>query len=234
MSTTGMGGKVLVVKAFPLLPIIAGIGSVGVSALGRKAAKEGLEAAGKGAAKGAAKAAAKTATQGVAQGATQAATQGATQAATGAATQAATQGATQAAKQGATQMSNKQFAAQMTQNQLNAEAQRRQEQKHQQEQRALEMSEKAKGGAGTMQKQLRGILDDLRVLKGTLQLPTVLSEELRDTIKTLDKDHVIVDNKDETLVHNTTPFTEDIIRRLSETEDEKTEEPLFQPQQLFY
>ena len=52
--------------------------------------------------------------------------------------------------------------------------------------------------------------------------------------KTLDNDHVIVDNKDETLVHNTTPFTEDIIRRLSEKEDEKTEEPLFQPQQLFY
>lgn len=225
MSTTGMGGKVLVVKALPLVPIIAGVASVGASALGflgRKAAKEGLEAAGKGAAKGAAK----TATQGVAQGATQAAT--------GAATQAATQGATQAAKQGATQMSGKQFAAQMTQNQLNAQAQRRQEQKHQQEQRALEMAEKAKGGAGTMQKQLRGILDDLRLLKGTLQLPTVLSEELRDTIKTLDNDHVIVDSKDETLVHNTTPFTEDIIRRLSETEDEKMEEPLFQPQQLFY
>jgi len=206
MSTTGMGGKVLVVKALPLVPIIAGAASMITSAIGRKAAKEGLEAAGKDAAKGAAK----TATQGVAQGATQAATQG------------------------ATQMSGKQFAAQMAQNHQNAAAQRRQEQKHQQEQRALEMAEKAKGGAGTMQKQLRGILDDLRLLKGTLQLPTALSEELRDTIKTLDNDHVIVDSKDETLVHNTTPFTEDIIRRLSETEDEKTEEPLFQPQQLFY
>mgnify|MGYP003135558355 FL=1 len=201
-----MGGKVLVVKALPLVPIIAGAASMITSAIGRKAAKEGLEAAGKDAAKGAAK----TATQGVAQGATQAATQG------------------------ATQMSGKQFAAQMAQNHQNAAAQRRQEQKHQQEQRALEMAEKAKGGAGTMQKQLRGILDDLRLLKGTLQLPTALSEELRDTIKTLDNDHVIVDSKDETLVHNTTPFTEDIIRRLSETEDEKTEEPLFQPQQLFY
>ena len=213
-----MGDKVLVVKAPFLLPLLAGLGSVAAGtltgALGRKAAKEGLEAAGK----GAAKTAAKTATQGVAQGATQAATQ----AATGAATQ------------GATQMSGKQFAAQMAQNYQNAAAQRRQEQKHQQEQRALEMAEKAKGGAGTMQKQLRGILDDLRLLKGTLQLPTALSEELRDTIKKLDNDHVIVDNKDETLVHNTTPFTEDIIRRLSKTEDEKTEKPLFQPQQLFY
>ena len=222
MSTTGMGGKVLVVKALPLVPLIAGAASMITSVIGRKAAKEGLEAAGK----GAAKAAAKTATQGATQGATQAATQGATQATTGAATQAATQGATQ--------MSGKQFAAQMAQNHQNAAAQRRQEQKHQQEQRALEMAEKAKGGAGTMQKQLRGILDDLRLLKGTLQLPTVLSEELRDSIKTLDNNHVIVDNKDETLVHNTTPFTEDIIRRLSETEDEKAEEPLFQPQQLFY
>jgi len=232
-----MGHKVLVVKAPPLIPIIAGAASVGASVLGflgRKAAKEGVKAAGKGAAKGAAK----TATQGVAQGATQAATQaatqGATQGATGAATQAATQGATQAAKQGATQMSNKQFAMQMAQQQQNAAAQQRQNQKAQQEQRALEMAEKAKGGAGTMQKQLRGVLDDLRLLKGTLQLPTALSEELRDTIKTLDNDHVIVDSKDETLVHNTTPFTEDIIRRLSETEDEKMEEPLFQPQQLFY
>tara|TARA_R100000149_G_C5853183_1_gene121290 strand:+ start:450 stop:1031 length:582 start_codon:yes stop_codon:yes gene_type:complete len=139
-----------------------------------------------------------------------------------------------AATQGAKQMSGKQFAMQMAQQQQNAAAQQRQDQKAQQEQRALEMAEKAKGGAGTMQKQLQGVLDDLRLLKGTLQLPTALSEELRDTIKTLDNDHVIVDNKDETLVHNTTPFTEDIIRRLSETEDEKTEKPLFQPQQLFY
>ena len=131
-------------------------------------------------------------------------------------------------------MSGKQFAMQMAQQQQNNAAQRRQEQKYQQEQRALEMAEKAKGGAGTMQKQLRGILDDLRLLKGTLQLPTALSEELRDSIKTLDRNHEIVNGKDETLVHNTTPFTEDIIRRLAETEDEKTEEPLFQPQQLFY
>jgi hypothetical protein len=112
--------------------------------------------------------------------------------------------------------------------------QMRQQQKSDQQNRSMQMAEKAKQGSETMQKQLRGVLDDLRLLKGTLQLPTALSEELRDTIKTLDNDHVIVDNKDETLVHNTTPFTEDIIRRLSETEDEKTEEPLFQPQQLFY
>lgn len=151
-----------------------------------------------------------------------------------AAAKGATQGATQAAKEGAKQMSGTQFAMQMAQQQQNAAAQQRQDQKAQQEQRALEMAEKAKGGAGTMQKQLRGVLDDLRLLKGTLQLPTALSEELRDTIKTLDKDHVIVDNKDETLVHNTTPFTEDIIRRLSGTEDKEMEEPLFQPQQLFY
>ena len=201
MFTIGMGGKVLVVKALPLIPIIAGAASVGAGALrllGRKGAKEGLEAAGKGAAK--------TATQRVAQAATE----------------------------GAKQMSGKQFAMQMAQQQQNNAAQRRQEQKYQQEQRALEMAEKAKGGAGTMQKQLRGILDDLRLLKGTLQLPTALSEELRDSIKTLDRNHEIVNGKDETLVHNTTPFTEDIIRRLAETEDEKTEEPLFQPQQLFY
>ena len=93
------------------------------------------------------------------------------------------------------------------------------------------MAEKAKVGAGTIKNSCE-VLDDLRLLKGTLQLPTALSEELRDTIKTLDEDHVIVDNKDETLVHNTTLFTEDIIRRLSETEDEKVEEPLFQPQQV--
>ena len=112
--------------------------------------------------------------------------------------------------------------------------QMRQQQKTDQQNRSMQMAEKAKQGSETMQKQLQGVLNDLRLLKGTLQLPTALSEELRDTIKTLDNDHVIVDNKDETLVHNTTPFTEDIIRRLSETEDEKTEEPLFQPQQLFY
>jgi len=197
-----------------------------MGALGRKLGKEGVEAA--------AGAGAKAAAKGATQAATGAAAQGATQAATDAATGAATQGATQAAKEGAKQMSGKQFAMQMAQQQQNAAAQQRQDQKAQQEQRALEMAEKAKGGAGTMQKQLQGVLDDLRLLKGTLQLPTALSEELRDTIKTLDKDHVIVDNKDETLVHNTTPFTEDIIRRLSETEDEKVEEPLFQPQQLFY
>ena len=218
-----MGDKVLVVKAPFLLPLLAGLGSLTTGALGRrKAVKEGAEAAAGAGAKAAAGAAAG------------AAAQGATQAATGAATQAATQGATQAAKEGAKHMSGKQFAAQMALQQQNAAAQQRQDQKAQQEQRALEMAEKAKGGAGTMQKQLQGVLDDLRLLKGTLQLPTALSEELRDTIKTLDKDHVIVDNKDETLVHNTTPFTEDIIRRLSETEDEKAEEPLFQPQQLFY
>tara|TARA_R100000654_G_scaffold9159_2_gene21231 strand:+ start:2340 stop:2957 length:618 start_codon:yes stop_codon:yes gene_type:complete len=205
-----MGDKVLVVKA-PILPLLLPLlGGLGMGALGRKLGKEGVEAAAGAGAKAAAK--------------------GATQAATG----AATQGATQAAKEGAKQMSGKQFAMQMAQQQQNAAAQQRQDQKAQQEQRALEMAEKAKGGAGTMQKQLQGVLDDLRLLKGTLQLPTALSEELRDTIKTLDKDHVIVDNKDETLVHNTTPFTEDIIRRLSETEDEKVEEPLFQPQQLFY
>jgi hypothetical protein len=156
------------------------------------------------------------------------------EAAAGAGAKAAAGAATQAAKEGAKQMSGKQFAMQMAQQQQNAAAQQRQDQKAQQEQRALEMAEKAKGGAGTMQKQLQDVLNDLRLLKGTLQLPTALSEELRDTIKTLDNDHVIVDNKDETLVHNTTPFTEDIIRRLSETEDEKMEEPLFQPQQLFY
>ena len=205
-----MGDKVLVVKAPFLLPLLAGLGSVAAGTLGRKAVKEGAEAAAGAGAKAAAGAAAS------------AATQGATQAATG------------AVKEGAKHMSGKQFAAQMALQQQNAAAQQRQDQKAQQEQRALEMAEKAKGGAGTMQKQLQGVLDDLRLLKGTLQLPTALSEELRDTIKTLDKDHVIVDNKDETLVHNTTPFTEDIIRRLSETEDEKVEEPLFQPQQLFY
>jgi hypothetical protein len=209
-----MGDKVLVVKAPFLLPLLAGLGSVAAGTLGRKAVKEGAEAAAGAGAKAAVGAAA----------------QGATQAATGAATGAATQAATQGAKH----MSGKQFAMQMAQQQQNAAAQQRHDQKTQQEERALEMAEKAKGGAGTMQKQLQGVLDDLRLLKGTLQLPTALSEELRDTIKTLDKDHVIVDNKDETLVHNTTPFTEDIIRRLSETEDEKTEEPLFQPQQLFY
>lgn len=112
--------------------------------------------------------------------------------------------------------------------------QMRQQQRTDQQNRSMQMAEKAKQGSETMQKQLQGVLDDLRLLKGTLQLPTALSEELRDTIKTLDNDHVIVDNKDETLVHNTTPFTEDIIRRLSEKEDEKVEEPLFQPQQLFY
>jgi len=205
-----MGDRVLVVKA-PILPLLLPLlGGLGMGALGRKLGKEGVEAAAGAGAKAAAK--------------------GATQAATG----AATQGATQAATEGAKQMSGKQFAMQMAQQQQNAAAQQHQDQKAQQEQRALEMAEKAKGGAGTMQKQLQGVLDDLRLLKGTLQLPTALSEELRDTIKTLDKDHVIVDNKDETLVHNTTPFTEDIIRRLSETKDEKTEEPLFQPQQLFY
>jgi hypothetical protein len=209
-----MGDKVLVVKAPFLLPLLAGLGSVAAGTLGRKAVKEGAEAAAGAGAKAA----------------VGAATQGATQAATGAATGAATQAATQGAKH----MSGKQFAMQMAQQQQNAAAQQRHDQKTQQEERALEMAEKAKGGAGTMQKQLQGVLDDLRLLKGTLQLPTALSEELRDTIKTLDNDHVIVDNKDETLVHNTTPFTEDIIRRLSETEDEKTEEPLFQPQQLFY
>jgi len=221
-----MGDKVLVVKA-PILPLLLPLlGGLGMGALGRKLGKEGVEAA--------AGAGAKAAAKGATQAATGAAAQGATQAATDAATGAATQGATQAAKEGAKQMSGKQFAMQMAQQQQNAAAQQRQDQKAQQEQRALEMAEKAKGGAGTMQKQLQGVLDDLRLLKGTLQLPTALSEELRDTIKTLDKDHVIVDNKDETLVHNTTPFTEDIIRRLSETEDEKVEEPLFQPQQLFY
>ena len=209
-----MGDKVLVVKAPFLLPLLAGLGSVAAGTLGRKAVKEGAEAAAGAGAKAA----------------VGAATQGATQAATGAATGAATQAATQGAKH----MSGKQFAMQMAQQQQNAAAQQRHDQKTQQEERALEMAEKAKGGAGTMQKQLQGVLDDLRLLKGTLQLPTALSEELRDTIKTLDNDHVIVDNKDETLVHNTTPFTEDIIRRLSETEDEKAEEPLFQPQQLFY
>jgi len=205
-----MGDKVLVVKAPFLLPLLAGLGSVAAGTLGRKAVKEGAEAAAGAGAKAAAGAAASAATQG------------------------ATQAATSAVKEGAKHMSGKQFAAQMALQQQNAAAQQRQDQKAQQEQRALEMAEKAKGGAGTMQKQLQGVLDDLRLLKGTLQLPTALSEELRDTIKTLDKDHVIVDNKDETLVHNTTPFTEDIIRRLSETEDEKVEEPLFQPQQLFY
>jgi hypothetical protein len=209
-----MGDKVLVVKAPFLLPLLAGLGSVAAGTLGRKAVKEGAEAAAGAGAKAAVGAAA----------------QGATQAATGAATGAATQAATQGAKH----MSGKQFAMQMAQQQQNAAAQQRHDQKTQQEERALEIAEKAKGGAGTIQKQLQGVLDDLRLLKGTLQLPTALSEELRDTIKTLDKDHVIVDNKDETLVHNTTPFTEDIIRRLSETEDEKAEEPLFQPQQLFY
>jgi hypothetical protein len=209
-----MGDKVLVVKA-PFLPLLLPLlGGLGMGALGRKLGKEGAEAAAGAGAKAAVGAAA----------------QGATQAATGAATGAATQAATQGAKH----MSGKQFAMQMAQQQQNAAAQQRHDQKTQQEERALEMAEKAKGGAGTMQKQLQGVLDDLRLLKGTLQLPTALSEELRDTIKTLDNDHVIVDNKDETLVHNTTPFTEDIIRRLSETEDEKTEEPLFQPQQLFY
>jgi hypothetical protein len=209
-----MGDKVLVVKA-PFLPLLLPLlGGLGMGALGRKLGKEGAEAAAGAGAKAA----------------VGAATQGATQAATGAATGAATQAATQGAKH----MSGKQFAMQMAQQQQNAAAQQRHDQKTQQEERALEMAEKAKGGAGTMQKQLQGVLDDLRLLKGTLQLPTALSEELRDTIKTLDNDHVIVDNKDETLVHNTTPFTEDIIRRLSETEDEKTEEPLFQPQQLFY
>ena len=205
-----MGDKVLVVKAPFLLPLLAGLGSVAAGTLGRKAVKEGAEAAAGAGAKAAAGAAASAATQG------------------------ATQAATSAVKEGAKHMSGKQFAAQMALQQQNAAAQQRQDQKAQQEQRALEMAEKAKGGAGTMQKQLQGVLDDLRLLKGTLQLPTALSEELRDTIKTLDKDHVIVDNKDETLVHNTTPFTENIIRRLSETEDEKVEEPLFQPQQLFY
>lgn len=201
-----MGDKVLVVKA-PILPLLLPLlGGLGMGAIGRKLGKEGAEAAAGAGAKAAA----------------------------GAATQAATQGATKVATEGAKQMSGKQFAMQMAQQQQNAAAQQRQDQKAQQEQRALEMAEKAKGGAGTMQKQLQDVLDDLRLLKGTLQLPTALSEELRDTIKTLDDDHVIVDNKDETLVHNTTPFTEDIIRRLSETEDEKTEEPLFQPQQLFY
>jgi hypothetical protein len=209
-----MGDKVLVVKA-PFLPLLLPLlGGLGMGALGRKLGKEGAEAAAGAGAKAA----------------VGAATQGATQAATGAATGAATQAATQGAKH----MSGKQFAMQMAQQQQNAAAQQRHDQKTQQEERALEMAEKAKGGAGTMQKQLQGVLDDLRLLKGTLQLPTALSEELRDTIKTLDNDHVIVDNKDETLVHNTTPFTEDIIRRLSETEDEKAEEPLFQPQQLFY
>jgi len=217
-----MGDKVLVVKAPFLLPLLAGLGTLATGALGRKAVKEGAEAV--------AGAGAKAAAGAAAQGATQAATGAATQAAT----QGATQGATQAVTEGAKHMSGKQFAMQMALQQQNAAAQQRQDQKTQQEQRALEMAEKAKGGAGTMQKQLQGVLDDLRLLKGTLQLPTALSEELRDTIKTLDKDHVIVDNKDETLVHNTTPFTEDIIRRLSETEDEKVEEPLFQPQQLFY
>ncbi len=94
------------------------------------------------------------------------------------------------------------------------------------------MAEKAKGGAGTMQKQLQGVLDDLRLLKGTLQLPTELSEELRDRIQTLDRHHEIVNGKDETLVHNTTPFTEDIIRRLAAPEDTKTEKPLMQQKQL--
>jgi hypothetical protein len=210
-----MGDKVLVVKAPFLLPLLLPLlGGIGMGVIGRKLGKEGVEAV--------AGAGAKAAAGAAAQGATQAATQ------------AATQGATKVATEGAKHMSGKQFAMQMAQQQQNAAAQQRQDQKAQQEQRALEMAEKAKGGAGTMQKQLQGVLDDLRLLKGTLQLPTALSEELRDTIKTLDKDHVIVDNKDETLVHNTTPFTEDIIRRLSETEDEKTEKPLFQPQQLFY
>ena len=124
--------------------------------------------------------------------------------------------------------------AQLHQQREQHQDQMRQQQKTDQQNRSMQMAEKAKQGSETMQKQLQAVLDDLQLLKGTLQLPTALSEELRDTIKTLDNDHVIVDNKDETLVHNTTPFTENIIRRLSETEDEKTEEPLFQPQQLFY
>ena len=124
--------------------------------------------------------------------------------------------------------------AQLHQQREQHQDQMRQQQKTDQQNRSMQMAEKAKQGSETMQKQLQAVLDDLQLLKGTLQLPTALSEELRDTIKTLDNDHVIVDNKDETLVHNTTPFTEDIIRRLSETEDEKAEEPLFQPQQLFY
>jgi hypothetical protein len=90
-----MGDKVLVVKAPFLLPLLAGLGSVAAGTLGRKAVKEGAEAAAGAGAKAAVGAAA----------------QGATQAATGAATGAATQAATQGAKH----MSGKQFAMQMAQ-----------------------------------------------------------------------------------------------------------------------
>tara|TARA_R100000900_G_C3279459_1_gene153383 strand:- start:24 stop:641 length:618 start_codon:yes stop_codon:yes gene_type:complete len=205
-----MGHKILVVKAAPLLALGALAGKV-ATATGARALATGTANLARGAAGAAKEVGQKVAQSSVGQK-------------VGAVTE----------KLGDKKVQAGLVATQMAQQKKQHEQQMEQQRKTDQQNRSMQMAEKAKVGAGTMQKQLQGVLDDLRLLKGTLQLPSALSEELRDSIKTLDRNHEIVNGKDETLVHNTTPFTEDIIRRLAETEDEKMEEPLFQPQQLFY
>ena len=211
MSTSVMGHKVLVVKAVPLLAPLLALGGKVATATGARALATGAANVARGAAGAAKEVGQKIAQSSVGQK-------------VGTVTEKLADKKVQAGL-GAAQM-----AQQKKQHGELMEQQRRTDQQN----RSMQMAEKAKQNSETMQKQLRGVLDDLQLLKGTLQLPTALSEELRDSIKTLDRNHEIVNGKDETLVHNTTPFTEDIIRRLAETEDEKTEEPLFQPQQLFY
>ena len=91
-------------------------------------------------------------------------------------------------------------------------------------------------GSSTMKMLLQDIHDDLSLIK-SLQLPSQLSEQLREDIMALDNNHEIVETGEETTVNNANPFMSEIIQRLYDKDnpvDEEEEKPAHVPQHLFY
>ena len=142
-------------------------------------------------------------------------------------------------------MSGKQMMGMMGANIANqrsmAAQQSKQQQAAEQRQRATSMADKAKAnastsGSSTMKMLLQDIHDDLSLIK-SLQLPSQLSEQLREDIMALDNNHEIVETGEETMVNNANPFMSEIIQRLYDKDnpvDEEEEKPAHVPQHLFY
>jgi len=130
----------------------------------------------------------------------------------------------------------KEIAVNIAQNAAQNAAQQRQQAKESAEQRSMAMADKAKANAAVSKALLQDIHDDLSLIK-SLQLPSRISEQLREDIMALDNNHEIVETGEETTVNNANPFMSEIIQRLYDKDnpvDEEEEKPAHVPQHLFY